>query len=212
MSFELARRNMVVEQLEPRGIVDPRVLEAMEWVPRHEFVPPELAGLAYEDRALAIGPEQTISQPYTVAFMCQEARLAAGDKALEIGTGSGYGAAVLALLAREVHTIERVESLYREARDRMRRLGYRNVHCYLDDGTAGLAREAPFDAIICTAGAEQMPRAYFEQLAVGGRLIIPVGPPSQQQMYRVTRQGEHFERESLGSFGFVPLLGNIERG
>ena len=112
MNFELARHNMVVHQLERRGIHDPRVLEAMEWIPREEFVPPELVDLAYDDRALPIGLEQTISQPYTVAFMCQEARITASDNVLEIGTGSGYGAAVLSLLARDVHTIERIEELF----------------------------------------------------------------------------------------------------
>jgi protein-L-isoaspartate(D-aspartate) O-methyltransferase len=206
MTFDLARHNMVVEQLERRGIRDPRVLEAMNWVPRHEFVPAELVGLAYDDRALPIAMEQTISQPYTVAFMCQEARLAAGDRVLEIGTGSGYGAAVLSLLAREVHTIERHEELHRTARARLARLRYTNVRCYLDDGTVGLQREAPFDAIICTAGAESLPAAYQEQLVDGGRLIIPIGPPARQEMYRFTRRGDEFEREDLGSFGFVPLV------
>jgi protein-L-isoaspartate(D-aspartate) O-methyltransferase len=206
MNFDVARHNMVVQQLERRGIHDPRVLEAMEWVPREEFVAPELIDLAYEDRALPIGLEQTISQPYTVAFMCQEARLAATDKVLEIGTGSGYGAAVLSLLASEVHTIERIDELYRDASARLARLGYANVHAYLDDGTLGLPAEAPFNAIICTAGAEVLPAAYREQLADGGRLIIPVGPPSHQSMIRLTRQGDTFERDNLGSFGFVPLV------
>src|SRR3990170_8235592 len=138
MNFALQRHNMVVQQLERRGISDPRVLEAMEWVPREEFVPPELVDLAYEDRALPIGLEQTISQPYTVAFMCQEARIAPGDKVLEIGTGSGYGAAVLSLLAGEVHTIERIEKLFLAAQERLTRLGYKKVRVYLDDGTRGL--------------------------------------------------------------------------
>jgi protein-L-isoaspartate(D-aspartate) O-methyltransferase len=206
MNFDLARHNMVVEQLEGRGITDPRVREAMEWVPREKFVPPELADLAYDDRALPIGLEQTISQPYTVAFMCQEARLSADDKVLEIGTGSGYGAAVLSLLAREVHTIERIEALLQQARERLAQLNYRNVHVYLDDGTLGLPQEAPFDAIICTAGAETLPQAYQEQLADGGRLIIPIGPMAHQQMVRITRRGDNFDRERLGSFGFVPLV------
>src|SRR5947208_4365864 len=148
MNFELARHKMVVGQLELRGINDPRVLEAMEWVPRHEFVPRDLLDVAYEDRALPISFEQTVSQPYTVGFMCQEARVTAGDKVLEVGTGSGYAAAVLSLLAREVHTIERIEALFRTARERLARLKYKNVRCYLGDGTRGLPREAPFDAII----------------------------------------------------------------
>jgi protein-L-isoaspartate(D-aspartate) O-methyltransferase len=206
MNFELARHKMVVEQLEQRGIHDPRVLEAMEWVPRHEFVPHNLLNLAYSDRALPIGHEQTISQPYTVAFMCQEARVAADDRVLEIGTGSGYGAALLSLLAREVHTIERIEVLYNSAQARLARLGYKNVHCHLDDGTLGLPSNAPFDTIIVAAGAETMPDAFQEQLAEGGRLIIPIGPLAHQQMIRLTRRGSDFIREDLGSFGFVPLV------
>jgi protein-L-isoaspartate(D-aspartate) O-methyltransferase len=208
MNFDLARHNMVAQQLERRGIHDPRVLEAMTWVPREEFVPPELVDLAYEDRALPIGLEQTISQPYTVAFMCQEARLKHSDKVLEIGTGSGYGAAVLSLLAREVHTIERIDELYRDARARLERLGYHNVHAYLDDGTLGQPAEAPFDAIVCTAGAEVLPDAYQDQLAEEGRLIIPLGPPTRQQMMRFTRRGDTWQRDNLGSFGFVPLVSN----
>lgn len=206
MNFDVARHNMVVQQLERRGIHDPRVLEAMEWVPREEFVPVELIDLAYEDRALPIELEQTISQPYTVAYMCQEARITAGDKVLEIGTGSGYGAAVLSLLAREVHTIERIEELFESAKARLARLGHQNVHVYWDDGTQGLPAEAPFDAILVTAGAESIPDAYQAQLADGGRLIMPVGPPSHQQMIRLARRGAHFERDNLGSFGFVPLV------
>jgi len=208
MNFELARHNMVEHQLQRRGIHDARVLEAMEWVPREEFVPPELVDQAYDDRALPIALEQTISQPYTVAFMCQAAFLKASDKVLEIGTGSGYGAAVLSLLAQEVHTIERIDELYQSARDRLARLGYRNVHVHLNDGTLGLPQEAPFDAIICTAGAEALPEVYQEQLADGGRLVIPIGPPAHQQMIRLIRRGDEWERDSLGSFGFVPLVGN----
>lgn len=210
MNFHLARHNMVVEQLERRGISDPRVLEAMEWVPRHEFVPLELIDLAYEDRALPIGFEQTISQPYTVGFMCQEARLQSGDKVLEIGTGSGYAAAVLSLLADVVHTVERIEELYRTARDRLSRLDYSNVRIYLDDGTFGLPRVAPFDAILVAAGAEVLPDAYLEQLAKGGRLLIPLGPPAHQQMTRFTRRGDQIDQENLGNFGFVPLVGSEE--
>jgi protein-L-isoaspartate(D-aspartate) O-methyltransferase len=211
MNLDLARHKMVAEQLERRGISDPRVLEAMEWVPRHEFVPPELIDQAYEDRALPIGWEQTISQPYTVAFMCQEAQIGGSDKVLEIGTGSGYGAAVLSLLAKRVFTIERLRPLFEEARDRLTRLGYSNVDVRLDDGTLGLASEAPFDAIIVTAGAASLPIAYQEQLADGGRLVIPIGPTASQQMTRITRRGEQLSRENLGSFGFVPLVSDRGR-
>jgi protein-L-isoaspartate(D-aspartate) O-methyltransferase len=210
MNFDLARHKMVAEQLERRGISDARVLEAMEWVPRHEFVPPELIDLAYEDRALPIGLEQTISQPYTVAFMCQEAQIGGNDWVLEVGTGSGYGAAVLSMLARQVFSIERIEPLFVSARERLQRLGYSNVTVLLDDGTLGLPSEAPFNAIIVTAGAESLPPAYQEQLADGGRLIIPIGPGASQQMIRITRRNEGFTRENLGSFGFVPLVRGVE--
>lgn len=197
---------MVTEQLEERGIHDPRVLEAMDWVPRHAFVPPDALEDAYADRALPIGREQTISQPYTVGFMCQEAQITAGDKVLEVGTGSGYCAALLSLLAREIHTIERIEPLYKAARERLARLGYGKVHSHLDDGTLGLASEQPFDAILVAAGAEAMPDALQKQLSDGGRLIIPIGPLAHQRMIRLTRHGNEFTREDLGSFGFVPLV------
>jgi protein-L-isoaspartate(D-aspartate) O-methyltransferase len=210
MNFQLARHNMVVQQLERRGIRDPRVLEAMDWVPREEFLPADLRGEAYEDRALPIGLEQTISQPFTVAFMCQEARLTADDKVLEIGTGSGYGAAVLSLLAREVHTVERIAEFGHSAQQRLTALAYTNVYVHVDDGTQGLRREAPFNAIIVTAGAESIPPAFQEQLADGGRLVIPVGPPAYQQMVRLTRAGDQFMRDELGSFGFVPLVSRAD--
>lgn len=206
MNFELARHNMVVQQLERRGIRDPRVLEAMEWVRREEFVPIELRDRAYDDCALPIGLEQTISQPFTVAYMCQEARIGPDDKVLEIGTGSGYGAAVLSLLAREVHTVERMEALARAAKERLARLGYTNVRVHHGDGSLGLPHEAPFDAMICTAGAESLPEAYPSQLDEGGRLVIPIGPLANQHMFRFIRRGDRFDREGLGSFGFVPLV------
>jgi protein-L-isoaspartate(D-aspartate) O-methyltransferase len=206
MNFDVARHSMVIEQLERRGITDARVLEAMDWVPRHEFVPPEAIEEAYDDRALPIELEQTISQPYTVAFMCQEARVKATDKVLEIGTGSGYCAAVLSLLAREVHTVERLKPLFQSAAARLTRLGYKNVHCYLDDGTRGLKSRAPFDVILVAAGATELPKAYPEQLAEGGRLLIPIGPPSRQQMVRIMRTSGRLQHEMLGSFGFVPLV------
>lgn len=206
MNFDLARHRMVTEQLLERGISDRRVLDAMGRVPREEFVPASLLHKAYDDCALPIAYEQTISQPYTVAFMCQEARLHGSDLVLEIGTGSGYGAAVLSLLVQAVHTVERIEPHYRAAAERLVRLGYQNVRVHLDDGSLGLVREAPFDAIICTAGAEELPTAYQDQLADGGRLIIPLGPPGHQQMFRLTRRGDDWYGNKLGSFGFVPLV------
>jgi protein-L-isoaspartate(D-aspartate) O-methyltransferase len=206
MNFNLARHKMVTEQLLQRGISDRHVLEAMGRVPREEFVPESLRDKAYDDCAMPIGHEQTISQPYTVAFMCREARLTRSDTVLEIGTGSGYGAAVLAEIVQAVHTVERIEPLYRAAAERLARLGYENVRVHLDDGSLGLVRESPFDAIVCTAGAEQLPTAYQDQLADGGRLVIPIGPPGRQQMYRLTRQSDDWHGDKLGGFGFVPLV------
>jgi protein-L-isoaspartate(D-aspartate) O-methyltransferase len=206
MNFDVARHNMVVQQLERRGIRDARVLEAMDWVPREKFVPPHLVDKAYDDCALPIELEQTVSQPYTVAFMCQEARLTADDKVLEIGTGSGYGAAVLSLLVREVHSVERHEELARAAAGRLAKLGYAKVQVHQGDGTRGLPEEAPFNAIIVTAGAESLPDQYLGQLVEGGRLVIPIGPPAGQQMFRLTRRGNKWQHEALGGFGFVPLV------
>ncbi len=206
MNFDLARHKMVTEQLERRGIHDPRVLEAMDWVPREEFLPPALVDMAYDDRAVPIDLDQTISQPYTVAFMCQAAQLAAGDKLLEIGTGSGYGAAVLSLLACEVHTVERLRELYQTARERLDRLEYRNVHVHYGDGSLGWPANAPYDAIVVTAGAKALPQAYLEQLAEGGRIVMPIGPSSHQEMVRITCEEGQWQYEKLGRFGFVPLV------
>lgn len=206
MNFNLARHKMVTEQLERRGISDRHVLDAMGQVPREEFVPEFLRDKAYDDCALPIGHEQTISQPYTVAIMCQEARLTRTDTVLEIGTGSGYGAAVLAEIVQAVHTVERIEPLYHAAAERLARIGYENVRVHLDDGSLGLVRESPFDAIVCTAGAEELPTAYQDQLTDGGRLVIPIGPPGRQQMFRFTRRGDDWHGDRLGEFGFVPLV------
>lgn len=199
---------MVETQLQPRGIHDPRVLEALRRVPREEFVPPDLRGLAYEDGALAIGLGQTISQPFTVAFMCQAAALRGSDRVLEVGTGSGYGAAVLSHLAHEVYSVETIPSLAETARERLQRLGYRRTHVVTGDGSCGLPEFAPYDAIIVTAGGETLPPPFVEQLREGGRIVIPLGPrPGGQTMFRYTLNQGRLEKTDLGSFAFVPLVG-----
>jgi protein-L-isoaspartate(D-aspartate) O-methyltransferase len=206
-SFAQQRERMVETQLRRRGITDPRVLEAMRQVPREEFVLPQHLASAYDDCALPITSGQTISQPYTVAFMCEAARIGPDDTVLEIGTGSGYGAAVLSRMARSVETVERIPELAERASEILLRLGYENIRVHLDDGTLGWAEQAPYDAILVTAGAETLPEAYHRQLVEGGRLVIPLGSrPGSQTMYCFTRQGDRFFSESLGSFSFVPLV------
>lgn len=202
------RRRMVEDQLRARHISDPRVLEAMAAVPREEFVPVALRRHAYEDGPLPIGGGQTISQPYTVAFMCQALLLEGVEKVLEVGAGSGYGAAVLSRLAREVHTVERIRALAESARASLERLGYGNVHVHVADGTLGLPAEAPFDGIVVTAATMGVPLTYLEQLAEGGRLVIPVGDPLLgQTLYRFTRHDGRLLVADLGGFAFVPLIG-----
>ncbi|QDV51950.1 protein-L-isoaspartate(D-aspartate) O-methyltransferase [Gimesia fumaroli] len=208
--WEAARQKMVENHLRFRGIRDPRVLEAMSRVPREEFVSPEQKQYAYSDCALPIDCGQTISQPYTVAYMCEAAQLTGDETVLEVGTGSGYGAAVLSLLTREVHTIERIPELVTIARERLTRLGFSNVHVYTADGTLGVPEVAPFDAIIVTAGAETLPEPYTEQLKNGGRIIIPIGSETMgQTMYRYTMIKGKLSQENLGAFAFVPLIGEF---
>lgn len=203
-----ARLQMVDKQLRARGIDDERVLEAMARVPRHEFVPGDWRRAAYSDTALPLACDQTVSQPFTVAFMCQAARLDGHERVLEVGTGSGYGAAVLSHLAAEVHSVERIPPLAERARTLLARLGYNNVTVHTADGTLGLPAAAPFDAIVVTAGAEALPKAYLEQLVDGGRIIIPIGQRSQgQTMFRFTLRNHKLEVEDLGGFAFVPLIG-----
>jgi protein-L-isoaspartate(D-aspartate) O-methyltransferase len=203
------RERMVASQIEGRGITDPLVLDAMRAVPRERFVPASLAKFAYDDGPLPIGHGQTISQPYIVAVMTQAAKLKAGARALEIGTGSGYGAAVLSRIAAEVYTVERVGALAEEARGRLAALGYGNVHVLTGDGTLGWAEHAPYDGILVTAGGPRVPKALLNQLGVGGRLIMPVGPVShRQRLVRVTRTDAHeYEYEDLEEVAFVPLIG-----
>lgn len=201
------RQRMVDEQLIARGIQDPRVLAAMGEVPREEFVPADLRGMAYDDNPLPIGMGQTISQPFTVAFMCQALGLKGDEKVLEIGTGSGYGAAVLSRQARQVISIERHSNLAESARERLNRLGYRNVQIISGDGTLGFPDEAPFDGIVVTAGSQSLPQAFLDQLAEGGRLIIPLGSQYYgQTLYRFLRRDGRLSIDNLGGFVFVPLV------
>jgi protein-L-isoaspartate(D-aspartate) O-methyltransferase len=203
-------RDRLVERLRAAGIADRRVLDVIRAVPRHLFVDEALASRAYEDTALPIGLAQTISQPYVVARMT-EAVLRSGipGKVLEIGTGSGYQAAVLAQIVPEVYTVERIEELLRQARRRFRQLGYRNIRSKHDDGNLGWAAHAPFDAILVTAGGEQLDPELLEQVAVGGVLVAPLGSPGGQSLIRMERTAEGWVRENLGAVSFVPLLRGV---
>ncbi|RKY63699.1 MAG: protein-L-isoaspartate O-methyltransferase [Candidatus Latescibacterota bacterium] len=205
--YESLRLRMVERQIRARGVRDERVLEAMRKVPRHVFVPPDLVDEAYEDHPLSIGKGQTISQPYMVALMTEALELEGNEKVLEVGTGSGYQTAILAELAREVYSIERIPELAREAERRLEDLGYTNVHIKVGNGTLGWPEEAPFDAIMVTAGAPKVPGPLKAQLADGGRLVIPVGSEFHQILYRVKRQKDTFSEEALTSCVFVPLVG-----
>jgi len=194
-------------ELRALGIRDERVLSAMARVPRHLFVPPELVPYAYEDRPLPIGAGQTISQPYIVALSTQALELSPQDRVLEIGTGSGYQAAVLAELAGEVYTVERLPELSQAARERLERLGYRNLHFRVGDGTKGWPDEAPFDAILVTAAAPKVPQSLVEQLAEGGRLVIPIGGRESQDLWLMRRRTRRLEKVYLCPCTFVPLIG-----
>lgn len=202
------RRQMIEDQFLRRGIRDTKVIDAMLQVPREEFVPKDLREEAYEDYPLSIGYGQTISQPFTVGYMLQELNLAGDEKVLEIGTGSGYAAAVLSRIVREVHTVERISPLAEAARSRLLRLGYENVHVHLGDGTLGCPEQAPFDAIVVAAGAERLPEVYAEQLFEKGRILIPIGGPSSQSLLRFTKVSGQLISENLGKFVFVPLIGS----
>lgn len=205
--YAAQRVRMVRRQLEDRGIRDERVLEAMRTVPRHRFVPPSLHNVAYEDRPLEIGHGQTISQPYMVGLMTELLALRPTDRVLEIGTGSGYQAAVLSTLAGHVYSIERIEELARKAARLLIELGYDRVTILTGDGTSGLPEYAPYDGIIVTAGAPRVPAALKEQLAPGGRLVCPVGPRDLQHLVRVIRDGNVFRQDEGIGCVFVPLLG-----
>ncbi len=206
--FAIARRRMVERQIKARGITDPRVIDAMLKVPRHKFVDAALASQAYSDYPLPIGERQTISQPYIVAAMSEALQLSGHEKVLEIGCGSGYQAAILALLAYQVFSVERIADLARRARLILNQTGFSKVNIRLTDGTYGWEEEAPFDGILVTAGSPEIPDTYITQLAVGGRLIIPVGDRNSQILQRVTKISEGNCRiENLFNCRFVPLVG-----
>jgi len=206
-SFARVRLKMVDEQVIERGVKDSRVIAAMRKVPRHLFVEEALQNQAYSDRPLPIGEKQTISQPYMVALMTEALQLTGKEKVLEIGAGSGYQTAILAESARQVFSIERILSLTMKARMLLINLGYTNVEIKFSDGTEGWIGESPFDAVIVTAGSPDIPQPLVDQLAVGGRLVIPVGDESVQDLMRLTKTEEGIKREDLGGCRFVKLIG-----
>jgi protein-L-isoaspartate(D-aspartate) O-methyltransferase len=205
-----ARERMVADQIAARGVSDPTTLAAMRRVPRHLFVPAASQAEAYEDHPLPIGHGQTISQPYIVAFMTEALHLRGGERVFEVGTGSGYQAAVLATIAARVYSIEIVAPLAAEAKERLERLGYRNVEVRAGDGYQGWPEAAPFDAIVVTASAPRIPAPLKEQLKDGGRLVIPVGDESQELVV-VTRRGQTFEEHRVLPVRFVPMTGTVRK-
>jgi len=205
-----AREQMVQQQIAARGVRDPRVLQAMRDVPRHLFVPPEMQQHAYQDTPLPIGYGQTISQPYIVGFMTEALKLKPQDRVLEVGTGSGYQAAILSVLVREVYSIEIVEPLATQAAERLKRLGYANVKVRAGDGYQGWPEAAPFDAIIVTAAPDHVPKPLLDQLAPGGRLVIPVGE-FFQTLKRIVRTDRGFKTEELLPVRFVPMTGEAQK-
>ncbi len=207
-----ARQRMVAEQIERRGVKDPAVLAAMRKVPRHEFMPADAREYAYDDRAVSIGHGQTISQPFVVAFMTESLALKPGDRVLEIGTGSGYQAAVLAELVKEVYTIEIVEPLGKRAAEAFAGGGYKNIRARIGDGFRGWKEAAPFDAIIVTCSPDAVPQPLVEQLKDGGRMIIPVGPEGEpQQLVLLRKSGGNIERREILPVVFVPMTGEAEK-
>ena len=205
-----AREVMVRQQIVARGVRDQWVLQALRAVPRHLFVPPEMQPFACLDSPLPIGHEQTISQPYIVGFMTEALKLKSEDRVLEVGTGSGYQAAVLSVLVREVYSIEIIEPLAAEAANRLRKLGYANVYVRAGDGYRGWPAAAPFDAIVVTTAPDHIPQPLLDQLALGGRLIIPVGR-NFQTLTRISRTATGFKTERLLPVRFVPMTGEAEK-
>jgi protein-L-isoaspartate(D-aspartate) O-methyltransferase len=205
--FSDQRKRMVAEQIAARGVQTPRLLAVMEKVPRHLFVPPDDIAWAYADGPLPIGEGQTISQPYIVALMTDLLHLTPAARVLEVGTGSGYQAAVLAELAAEVHTVEIIPSLARRAEEILHKLGYAHLHVHLADGSLGWKEAAPYDGILVTAASPKVPPPLLEQLADGGRLVAPVGARGMQVLEIVRREGKHFLHEVNIPVAFVPLRG-----
>lgn len=209
--FDSQREKMVKEQITARGVTDERVLGALRKVPRHEFVPQKWRGEAYDDGPLPIGHDQTISQPYVVALMTEQLRPQPNHRVLEIGTGSGYQAAVLAGLVANVYTIEIVEPLAKSAEATLQRLGYKNVHVKSGDGYKGWPEHAPFDSIIVTCAPDHVPQPLVDQLKEGGRMVIPVGPRLAQELYVVQKQNGQMRQAALIDVRFVPMTGDAQR-
>ncbi|MFZ6026433.1 MAG: protein-L-isoaspartate(D-aspartate) O-methyltransferase [Chloroflexota bacterium] len=207
--FENQRLSMVSRQIEARGIHDVRLLDAMRRVPRHAFIAPQYWPDAYADHPLPIGSEQTISQPYVVAYMTDLLRLQGDETVLEVGTGSGYQAAILSLLVKQVHTIERHAALAENARQVLERLGYLNVQVHVGDGSLGLPAFAPFRAILVAAAAPQVPQPLLDQLADGGTLVLPAGHTGNQILECWQRHGENFQHRAVLPVAFVPLIGKL---
>jgi len=206
-----AAADMVERFVAPRGVADPRVLAAMAEIPRHLFVPEALRAKAYGDHSLPIGFGQTISQPYVVGIMMSRLALEQGHKVLEIGTGSGYQTAILSRLARTVYSLERIDELARRASALLRSLGCQNASVKAFDGTYGYPAAAPYDRILVTAGTDEVPEPLLEQLAVGGRLVAPIGPPERQRLRVIRRRKTDFAQEDGEAVVFVPLVGKFGR-
>jgi protein-L-isoaspartate(D-aspartate) O-methyltransferase len=201
-------RNILAKQLQDKGIKDKKVLEAIKIIPRHLFLDSSFEDFAYQDKAFPIGANQTISQPYTVAFQTQLLQVKRDDKVLEIGTGSGYQTAVLVAMGAKVYSVERQKELFKQTSVLLPKLGYRTKHLSFGDGYKGLPDYAPFDSIIVTAGAPIIPQALMAQLKIGGRLVIPLGEEVQIMTLLIRKNETQFEKHEFGEFRFVPLLGN----
>ena len=199
-------RRHLVEQLRNKGITDEKVLSAIGSVPRHLFIDSGFESHAYQDKAFPIAAEQTISQPYTVAFQSQLLQVKQGQNVLEIGTGSGYQTAVLTLLGADVYSIERQHQLFRYSMRQLPKLGYRTKKLVFGDGYKGIPEFAPFDRILVTAGAKEVPKTLLNQLAIGGRMVIPVGSVTQEMILMVRTSAKEFEKQKHGTFRFVPML------